>query len=254
MSAVAYPRASGEAPRIVVVDYGMGNRRSAEKALVRVGADALVSDDHAALRAADGLLLPGVGAFPAAMRELRARGLVPLLHELAAAGTPLLGACLGMQLLFERSSEHGGADGLALLPGEVSALRAPGSKLPHIGWSAVHWREDATDQDARDGGGPGHDAPADGARLCERLRAGLPQPTFLYHVHSFVARPADPGMVLAVAEYGEAFAAVVGAGAVFGTQSHPEKSSTHGLRLLANFVGVCAPARAATAHARAPAQ
>jgi glutamine amidotransferase len=207
---------AADAPRIAVVDYGMGNRRSVEKALERVGARAFVSREPAELRAADGLLLPGVGAFPAAMATIRALGLDELLRECAAAGMPLFGSCMGMQLLFERSEEHGGAEGLGLLAGEVRSLRAPGLKLPHIGWSEVRWRGESP--------------------LC----AGLPEPAFLYHVHSFVAHPADAEVVLGTAEYGERFPAVVGRGNVFGAQSHPEKSSTHGLRLLGNFVGICA--------------
>jgi imidazole glycerol-phosphate synthase subunit HisH len=207
-------------PRIAVVDYGMGNRRSVEKALERVGARAFVSRDHSELRAADGLLLPGVGAFPAAMRTISELGLDGLLRERAAAGTPLFGSCMGMQLLFERSEEHGGAAGLGLLRGEVRELRAPGLKLPHIGWSEVRWSRPSP------------------------LSEGLANPSFLYHVHSFVAHPADEDVVLATAEYGERFPAVVGRGNVFGAQSHPEKSSTHGLALLGNFVGVCAAAMA----------
>jgi glutamine amidotransferase len=225
-------------PRIGIVDYGMGNRRSAEKAVEHVGASAFISFDHDALRAADGLLLPGVGAFPAAMAVIRERGLDGLVRERSAGGVPVFGACLGMQLLFEHSEEHGGADGLGLLGGTVRGLRAPGLKLPHIGWSAVRWLRAAA-------GGPGQPASADpGAPLSE----GLPDPTFLYHVHSFVAVPADERTVLGVAEYGEPFAAVVGQDLVFGTQSHPEKSSTHGLRLLRNFAAVCAAA-AADRHA-----
>jgi glutamine amidotransferase len=205
-------------PRIAIVDYGMGNRRSVEKALQKVGAQAFVTGDHAELRAADGLLLPGVGAFPAAMRVIAELGLDELLRECAAKGMPLFGSCMGMQLLFERSEEHGGAAGLGLLAGEVRRLRAPGMKLPHIGWSEVSWRQ------------------------ATPLRAGLgePEPTFLYHVHSFVAHPRDPEVVLATAEYGERFPAVVGQGNIYGAQSHPEKSSTHGLKLLANFAAICA--------------
>jgi glutamine amidotransferase len=210
------------APVIAVVDYGMGNRRSVEKALERVGARAVVTREHGELRAADGLLLPGVGAFPAAMATIGELGLDELLRERAAAGVPVFGSCMGMQLLFEHSEEHGGAEGLGLLEGEVRRLRAPGLKLPHIGWSEVSWRE------------PG---------ALAALRAGLPDPSFLYHVHSFVAEPRDPGVVLASAEYGERFPAVVGRGSVFGAQSHPEKSSRHGLALLGNFVGICAAAR-----------
>jgi imidazole glycerol-phosphate synthase subunit HisH len=227
-------------PRIAVVDYGMGNRRSVEKALAHVGADALITSDHDELRAAAGLLLPGVGAFPAAMEAIRERGLAELLRERAGAGVPLLGSCLGMQLLFERSEEHEGAEGLGLLAGTVSALSAPSLKLPHIGWSAVGWRDGVGRGEASGpGGGP--------------LRAGLPDPSFLYHVHSFVVRPLEDSVILATAEYGETFAAVVGRGNVFGTQSHPEKSSTHGLRLLANFASLCAGASSGSSLSPAPA-
>ena len=215
-------------PRIAVVDYGMGNRRSVEKALERVGASAFVSRESRALRAADSLLLPGVGAFPAAMATIGELGLDELLRERAAAGVPLFGSCMGMQLLFEHSEEHGGAQGLGLLRGEVRRLRAPGLKLPHIGWSEVRLRGESP--------------------LC----VGLPEPSFLYHVHSFVAHPAEEDVILGTAEYGERFPAVVGRGNVFGAQSHPEKSSTHGLRLLGNFVGICAAvaARGRAASAR----
>jgi imidazole glycerol-phosphate synthase subunit HisH len=220
-------------PRIAVVDYGMGNRRSVEKALERVGARAFVSREHAQLRAADGLLLPGVGAFPAAMRTIEELGLDELLRELAAAGVPLFGSCMGMQLLFERSEEHGGADGLGLLRGEVRGLLAdrsltPSLKLPHIGWSEVRWHGE------------------------HPLRAGLPEPAFLYHVHSFVVHPAEEDVILGTAQYGECFPAVVGRGNVYGAQSHPEKSSTHGLRLLENFVAICAGAPAQPSGLCAP--
>ena len=204
---------------IGIVDYGTGNRRSVEKALEHVGAAAFVSRDHERLRAADGLVLPGVGAFPAAMRKIHELSLDELLRESVAAGVPLFGSCLGMQLLFERSEEHGGAPGLALLAGEVTRLRAPALKLPHIGWSSLRWRLDSP------------------------LREGVPEPTFLYHVHSFAVRPADERIVLATAEYGETFPAVVASANVYGAQSHPEKSSAHGLALLANFARVCARAR-----------
>jgi glutamine amidotransferase len=208
------------APQIGLVDYGMGNRRSAEKALAHVGARVEVSAEHELLREMDGLVLPGVGAFPAGMRAIRERGLDELLIERAQAGVPLLGLCLGMQLLFERSEEHGGAEGLGLLAGTVRRLpadsqSAPGLKLPHIGWSEVHWRR------------------------MTPLSEGLPDPSYLYHVHSFAPVPADEEVVLATADYGEPFAAIVGAGNVYGTQSHPEKSSAHGLALLANFTRLC---------------
>ena len=202
--------------RIGIVDYGLGNRRSVEKAVEHVGAQPLLSADHEALRACDGLILPGVGAFPSGMERLRADGFDELLHELAGAGVPLFGACLGMQLLFDASSEHGGTSGLGLIPGEVRKLDAPGLKLPHIGWSEVRWR----------GASP--------------LLDGLPDPSVFYHVHSYVPHPRDQDDVLGVSSYGGSFASVVARGSVFGAQFHPEKSSLHGLRMLRTFAALCA--------------
>lgn len=199
---------------IALLDYGMGNRRSVEKALEHVGGRPRIAADHDAIRAADGVILPGVGAFPEAMRAIGRLGLADVLRERAAAGVPLLGICLGMQLLFERSSEHEGAAGLGVLRGEVTALRAP--KLPHIGWNLV-----------------GFERPS-------ALTAGLPSAAAFYHVHSFACRPADEADVVGRGEYGERFASVVERGSVSGVQFHPEKSSRDGLALLRGFVGACA--------------
>jgi glutamine amidotransferase len=210
---------------IGVIDYGAGNRRSVEKAIERVGARAVLTSDHERLRAADGLVLPGVGAFPAGMELLRAGGFDALIAELVASGTPLFGCCLGMQLLFDSSEEHGGARGLSLIPGVVKEIDAPGVKLPHIGWAEVKWR------------GP---AP---------LLEGLPDPSVFYHVHSYVPHPADEADILGVSDHGGPFASVVGRGRVFGAQFHPEKSSTHGLALLRNFAALCAAAGANGARA-----
>ncbi len=207
--------ASPSPPHIAIVDYGMGNRRSVEKSLQRVGARTSMARDHDELRAADGILLPGVGAFPAAMRVIHELGLDELLRSVAAAGMPLFGSCMGMQLLFEESEEHGGAEGLGILRGSVKRLVAPGLNLPHIGWNAVHWTQPSP------------------------LTDGLPDPSFLYHVHTFAPHPRDPSDVLGTTDYGETFATVVGAGNVFGAQSHPEKSSAHGLALLSNFTRLC---------------
>ena len=203
--------------RIAIVDYGMGNLRSAQKALERVGAQAERITDVAAADGADGLVLPGVGAFPEAMRRLRSAGFDGLARDWAAAGRPLLGICLGMQLLFSSSTENGGAEGLGLLDGDVTAIDAPGLKVPHMGWEPVRWERES------------RFAPA-----------GTDQTPF-YFVHSFVARPSNPDVVVGTAEWGERFAAVVEHGSVCGAQFHPEKSSSAGLRILAAFAAACEP-------------
>ncbi|WP_205698423.1 imidazole glycerol phosphate synthase subunit HisH [Conexibacter sp. SYSU D00693] len=200
---------------IGMVDYGMGNRRSVEKALLRTGATVHVTADHDLLRSVDGLYVPGVGAFPAAMAALRERGLDGLLRERAADGVPVMGSCLGMQLLFERSEEHGGEEGLGLLPGSVVRLDARGLKLPHIGWNEVRWAQETP------------------------LAEGLPDPVALYHVHSFIPR-VEEDLVLGFGEYGTRFPSIVGRDRVWGAQCHPEKSSGEGLALLRNFVAQCA--------------
>ena len=200
-----------------LIDYGMGNRRSVEKALEHVGAHVSLSADHDELRACDGLVLPGVGAFPKAMRNLHELGLVDLIQARVEQGTPLLGICLGMQLLFDGSEELEGTAGLGLIAGEVTRLRAGGLRIPHIGWNEVRFER----------------RPPLLANLPER---GCP----FYHVHSYAARPADQETVVGTTEYGERFATAVGRGSVFAVQFHPEKSSLNGLRMLDGFVRVCA--------------
>jgi len=206
---------------IAMVDYGMGNRRSVVKAFERIDGDLVATAQHDQIRAADGLVLPGVGAFPEAMRRLRSLGLDEVVRERADAGVPLIGLCLGMQLLFERSDEHEGSDGLGLLAGTIVRLDAAGLKLPHIGWNAVRWL---------------HPSP---------LIEGLPDPAAFYHVHSFVPVPTDESIALGMGAYGAPFVSFVQRGNVFGAQCHPEKSSTYGLALLRNFVGICATVHAA---------
>ncbi len=202
--------------RIGVIDYGMGNRRSVEKALERVGATVALTSDHQALQACDGLVLPGVGAFPQAMRNLDALGLPELIGDLVAGGRPLLGICLGMQLLFDTSEELGGAAGLGLIGGEVTRLQAGEERVPHIGWNEVRLERAS---------------PLTG----ELPPGGCP----FYHVHSFAVRPRDLDHVIGTTEYGERFATIVGRDGVHGVQFHPEKSSRDGLRLLHSFVGAC---------------
>jgi imidazole glycerol-phosphate synthase subunit HisH len=209
------------APVIAIVDYGMGNRRSVEKAFAHVGARPLLTRDHDEIRAADGVVVPGVGAFPRAMEHLRALGLDSVIVERAESGVPLLGICLGMQLLFERSVEVEPADGLGLLRGDVRPLAAGELRVPHIGWNVVRFER------------------------ASRLNAGLPSETAFYHVHSLVPHPADPDDVLGTAEYGERFVTAVAHENVFGVQFHPEKSSAAGLRLLASFSAACDREKAA---------
>lgn len=206
--------------RIAILDYGMGNLRSVEKALEHVGVTATISRDPGEARAADGVILPGVGAMPRAMERIREYGLDELVAERREAGVPILGICLGLQLLFESTAELGGSDGLGLLEGPVDGLQAEGLKVPHIGWSPVRWERQS------------------------RLTEGLPSGTPFYFVHSFAPRP-NPDDLLGSAEYGSRFACAAERENVFGVQFHPEKSSSAGLRLLSNFAGICAKAPAA---------
>ena len=194
---------------IAIADYGMGNRRSVEKALAHVGAESVVTAD---VSDASAIILPGVGAFPEAMRNLERTGLGEALIERAAAGVPLLGICLGMQLLFESSSEHEGAAGLGILPGTVTALESP--RLPHIGWNLVTFERESA------------------------LTEGLGDAAAFYHVHSFACRPSDPSDVVGTSEYGERFVSIVERGNVMAAQFHPEKSSLDGLRMLRNFAAL----------------
>ena len=206
---------------ISVLDYGMGNRRSVQKALEHVGARVELTRDRAALSAADGLVVPGVGAFPAAMESLHELDLVAPVRAAAGEGRPVLGICLGMQLLFERSTELGDTAGLGLIAGEVTRLQAPNLRIPHIGWSEVSFTRPAS------------------------LTAGLPAAgAAFYHVHSYAARPAELADVAGTTTYGETFATIVTRGHGMGTQFHPENSSAHGLALRGAFVGLCAAARA----------
>jgi glutamine amidotransferase len=201
--------------RIAILDYGMGNLRSVEKALERVGAEAEITSDRARAESADGVILPGVGAFPRAMERVRKLGLDELVAGRIEAGRPVLGICLGMQLLFDSSVENEGASGLSLLGGVVAPLEANGYKVPHIGWSPVRWQHDS------------------------ELTEGLGEETPFYFVHSFAPRPATDGDVLGTAAYGERFTCAVERPPLYGVQFHPEKSSSAGLNLLRNFIRIC---------------
>jgi imidazole glycerol-phosphate synthase subunit HisH len=204
---------------VAMLDYGMGNLRSVYKALEHVGARPELTADHERVREADAIVLPGVGAMPKAMERVRALGLDELLRERVAAGIPVIGLCMGMQLLFESTTELGGAEGIGLLEGEVVGLEAP--KVPQIGWNPVSWRRSSV------------------------LNEGLPDPCAFYHANSFAPRPAHAEDVLGTAEYGSEFVSVVERPPVYGLQSHPEKSGPDGLRLLRNFVGLADRAQAA---------
>ena len=201
--------------RIAILDYGMGNLRSVEKALERVGAEAEITSERRRAESADGVILPGVGASPRARGRVREIGLDELVAGRIEAGVPVLGICLGLQLLFESSVENEGASGLSLLGGVVGPLEANGYKVPHIGWSPVHWEHSS------------------------RLTAGLGEETPFYFVHSFAPRPASEGDLLGTAAYGSRFACAVERPPLYGVQFHPEKSSSAGLGLLANFAGIC---------------
>jgi glutamine amidotransferase len=207
---------SPDGPQIAIVDYGMGNRRSVQKALERVGARVVVTRDHDELRASDGLVVPGVGAFPLAMRNLRALGLADVIRSWAQDGAPLLGICLGMQVLFDFSEELETTKGLGLIEGEVTPLDTGGLRVPHIGWNEVRFERPSL------------------------LTAGLPAAGCpFYHVHSLAPGTRDAADVVGTTEYGERFPTIVERANVLGVQFHPEKSSGHGLQLLANFVALC---------------
>jgi len=199
-------------PRVAVVDYGMGNLASVVKALARSGADVRVTQSAAGVRGAAGVVLPGVGAFRDAAARLEESGLGVAVLERIKAGTPFLGVCLGLQLLFESSDEGGRRPGLGVLPGTVERL-STGLKVPHIGWNDLDW-------------GPA------GAGMAR----GLPAPATVYFVHSYAAVPADPAIIAATTEYGGPVVAAVARDNVWAVQFHPEKSSRVGLALLAAFV------------------
>ncbi len=197
---------------IAIVDYQMGNLRSVQKALERVGHEACITNVPDQIATADKLVLPGVGAFGDAMRELRARELVEPIRDFVAGGRPFLGICLGLQLLFEVGEEGGCHAGLAVIPGRVVKFELPPPyKVPHMGWNQVRVRRRS----------PLLEGVADGA--------------YFYFVHSFYVIPADAGVVALESDYPQAFCAMAWRDNVYATQFHPEKSQADGLRLLKNF-------------------
>ena len=195
---------------VVIVDYGVGNLRSVEKAFAATGCDASISGDEAVLRDARRLVLPGVGAFAACMKALKEHGFDHLVREKANEGTPLLGVCVGMQLLFEESDEFGSTPGLGLLKGNV---RKFGTDLvvPQVGWNRIHQKR------------------------AHALFEGIAEGAFCYFVHSYYCQPVDEADVAGETEYGQRYASVVVRGNICGVQFHPEKSQDVGLRMLRNF-------------------
>ncbi|MBO5056021.1 MAG: imidazole glycerol phosphate synthase subunit HisH [Lachnospiraceae bacterium] len=198
-----------------IIDYDAGNIRSVEKALQALGEEVVVTRDKDIILKADRVILPGVGAFGDAMEKLYRYGLVEVIHEVVANNTPFLGICLGLQLMFERSDESEGVEGLGILKGEILRIPdKPGLKIPHIGWNSVSY-------------------PNQG-----RLFNGLPENAYVYFVHSYYLKAAEESIVTAVTEYGTTIHASVEKGNVFACQFHPEKSSEVGLTILKNFISV----------------
>ena len=200
---------------VAIIDYDAGNIRSVEKAVRYLGKEAVVTSDPEKILAADRVILPGVGAFGDAMKRLHAMGLVEVIRQVAERGTPFLGICLGLQLLFEKSEESPGVAGLGLLQGEILRLpELPGLKVPHIGWNSLKYPN------------PG------------RLFRGIPEDSYVYFVHSYYLKAQDEGIVTATTEYGTLVHASVESGNLFACQFHPEKSSETGLTILENFLSI----------------
>jgi glutamine amidotransferase len=196
--------------KVAIIDYGVGNLRSVEKAFAVDGGSAVVSSDEKILREAERLVLPGVGAFGACMKALNERGWDTLVRERVAEGTPLLGVCVGMQMLFEESDEFGTTPGLGLLRGRVRRF-AGDLIVPQVGWNQISQRS------------------------AHPLFAGIADQAFFYFVHSYYCESDNPTIVIGETEYGATYASVVALGNVCGVQFHPEKSQAAGLRLLSNF-------------------
>lgn len=204
--------AGGRRPTVVVVDYGMGNLRSAQKGLEKAGVNAAVSSDPDFVRSADAVVLPGVGAFRDCMSNLEKAALVQPVREAIGEGKPFLGICLGMQLLMTISEEFGVHRGLNVISGRVVRFQpTEGIKVPHMGWNRVHLTGD------------------------RRLFEGIPDGSFFYFVHSYYVVPEDGSVVCGWTDHGERFCSAIARGNIFATQFHPEKSQNNGLKVLENF-------------------
>lgn len=199
---------------IAIVDYGVGNLRSVQKAFEYLARETVVTSDPVSIATADGIVLPGVGAFGDAMVSLRRQGLLQPLKRFAASGRPFLGICLGMQLLFSVSEEHGQHVGLGIIPGHVRRMRGD-YKIPHVGWNALQVRQ--------------------AHPLLQDLGGG----DYAYFVHSYYVEPLDPAVVIATTDYFQEVPAAVAQGSVMGMQFHPEKSAHVGLRMLERFADLC---------------
>ena len=199
---------------IAIVDYGAGNIRSVVNVLKSFGVDYVLAKNPKTLFKADGIVLPGVGAFGEAAKNLERDGLKSALKDAAGQGIPLIGICLGLQLLFERSEESEGASGLGLIKGDVTLIKAEGRKIPHIGWTSL-----------------------DGVK--GKILDGIESGEYFYFVHSYGAHATDRSVVAATAAYGESFDACIEKGNVFGCQFHPEKSSAKGRKIISNFLTLC---------------
>lgn len=200
---------------IAILDYDAGNIKSVEKAMQLLGQEVTITRDRREILNADKVILPGVGAFGDAMEKIRQYGLYEVIHEVTEQGTPFLGICLGLQLLFERSEESPGVEGLGILKGEILRIpETPGLKIPHMGWNSLDFRNNG------------------------RLFENLPEESYVYFVHSYYLRAADEKIVTAVTEYGTQIHASVEQGNVFACQFHPEKSGDTGLQILKNFAGL----------------
>ena len=200
---------------IAIIDYDAGNLKSVEKALVSLGEEVLVSRDSSEILQADKVILPGVGSFGDAMNNLDKFGLVDTIKKVTGIGTPFLGICLGLQLLFKESDETPGAEGLDILPGKILKIPAKdGFKIPHMGWNSLKFQNNG------------------------RLFKGIPEDSYVYFVHSYYLKAKDDRIVKATTEYGTHIHASVEQDNIFACQFHPEKSSTVGLKILENFAGI----------------
>jgi glutamine amidotransferase len=197
---------------IAIVDYGMGNLRSVQKAVERVGFGATLADSPEGLEGAEKLILPGVGAFADTMKGLEERGLIDPVVQHIKRGRPFLGICMGLQILFSESTEDGLHRGLNIIPGRVVRFVQNGLKVPHMGWNQVSFLRDVP------------------------LARGIPQGSYMYFVHSYYVCPEDPGVVAATTDYDATFASFIWRDNLFATQFHPEKSQNAGLALLRNFL------------------